>query len=230
MPTSICPGKGSETAIADRSQRDLRAQESATGSWAFRHRGLIGGACLVPAALAAIFSPPTVASTGSAAWLLDLLGSALFLAYVSMRIWATLYIGGSKDLRLQTTGPYSITRNPLYLASLCFALSAACFLKSVSVIALTLVAAGIYLCWVIPAEEKVLERIFGQAFLEYKSRTPRLLPRPSLYQSAPTVEMSLRAFRTEAQRLWIASLVPFFGLHAAEIHDALVHSHWFHLP
>lgn len=230
MATSISPGKGSETAVAGGSQHELRAQESATGSWAFRHRGLIGGACLVPAALAAIFSPAAVADSGSAAWLLDLLGWTLFLAYVSMRIWATLYIGGAKDIRLQTTGPYSITRNPLYLGGLCFALSAACFLKSVSVIALTLVAAGIYLCWVIPAEEKVLERIFGHAFVDYKSRTPRLLPRPSLYQSAPTVELNLRAFRTEAQRLWIASLVPFFGLRAAQIHDALAHSHWFHLP
>jgi hypothetical protein len=55
------------------------------------------------------------------------------------------------------------------------------------------------------------------------------MPRPSLYQSAPTVELRVRALRTEAQRLWTASLVPFLGLHAAQIHDALARFHWFHL-
>ncbi|MGA8366368.1 MAG: isoprenylcysteine carboxylmethyltransferase family protein [Candidatus Acidiferrales bacterium] len=229
MSILTCPGEAPKTAALRQSESDFPSRKSATDSWAFRHRGLMGGVCLVPAALAAIFLPPAVADASPAAWLLDLLGWTLFLGYVSMRIWATVYIGGSKDVLLQTSGPYSITRNPLYLGGLCFALSAACFLKSVSVIALTFVAAGIYLRWVIPAEEKVLERIFGQAFVEYRSRTPRLIPRPSLYRSAPTVELNLRAFRTEAQRLWIASLVPFLGLHAAQIHDALAHSRWFHL-
>jgi protein-S-isoprenylcysteine O-methyltransferase Ste14 len=195
--------------------------KSVSDSWAFRHRGLLGAACLVPAALAAIFGAPTVADTGSTAWLLDLLGWALFLAYVSMRIWATLYIGGSKDQRLASTGPYSITRNPLYLGGLCFALSAACFLKSVWVIGLTLVAVWIYFHWVISAEEGVLEGLFGQAFVAYKRSTPRVIPRFSGYQAGPTVEVNVRALRTEAKRLWVASLMPFVGLHAAQIRHAV---------
>ena len=188
----------------------------------------MGAACLVPAALAAIFGSPTVADTGSAAWLLDLLGWALFLGYVSMRIWATLYIGGSKDRRLATTGPYSVTRNPLYLGGLCFALSAACFLKSVSVIALTVVAVWIYFRWVISAEEEVLEGIFGEAFLAYKRSTPRVIPRLSSYQSGPMVEVNVHAFRTEARRLWVASLMPFIGLHAAQIRHAVSSLSWLH--
>jgi protein-S-isoprenylcysteine O-methyltransferase Ste14 len=186
--------------------------------------------CLAPAALAAIFGAPTVADTGATAWLLDLLGWMLFLGYVSMRVWATLYIGGSKDRRLATTGPYSVTRNPLYLGGLCFALSAACFLKSVLVIALTMVAAWIYFRWVISAEEEALEGIFGQAFLDYKRRTPRVIPRPSLYQSGPSIEVNVHAFRTEATRLWIASLMPFIGLHAAQIRHMLSQLYWFRVP
>lgn len=203
--------------------------KSISDSWAFRYRGLLGGLCLAFASLVAILTAPTFADTGAAALILDLLGWALFLAYVTLRIWATLYIGGAKDSRLQTSGPYSITRNPLYLGGLCFALSAACFLKSVSVIVLTGVAAWIYFRWVISAEEEVLEGIFGQAFLEYKRRTPRVIPRLSLYHSAPNIEIKLWSLRTEANRLWAASAMPFVGLHAAQIREALLHSHWFHV-
>jgi protein-S-isoprenylcysteine O-methyltransferase Ste14 len=217
MSDSIPRAAGSATATVAAPSR----RTNVTDSWAFRHRGLMGAACLVPAALAAIFGTPTVADTGAAAWLLDLLGWTLFLGYVSMRVWATLYIGGRKDKRLATTGPYSITRNPLYLGGLCFALSAACFLKSIWVIALTIVAVWIYFRWVIAAEEEVLEGIFGQAFVVYKQTTPRVIPRFSNYQAGPTVEINVHSVRTEAQRLWVASLMPFIGLHAAEIRHAI---------
>lgn len=187
----------------------------------------MGGLCLAPAAIAAVIGAPTVAESGAAAWLLDLLGWMFFCGYVTMRVWATLYIGGAKDKRLQTKGPYSITRNPLYVGGLCFALSAACFLKSALVIALTGVAVWIYFRWVISAEEEVLEGIFGQAFVDYKRRTPRVIPKPSLYQADPSVEVRLYAMRVEATRLWIASLMPYAGLHAAQIRHAL--SQW-HVP
>jgi peroxiredoxin len=82
-------------------------------------------------------------------------------------------VGGVKDKVLQTTGPYSITRNPLYVGGFCFALSIAFFLKSSSLALLTLAASAAYVRWVVPAEEEVLESIFGEAFREYKRRTPR---------------------------------------------------------
>ena len=59
-----------------------------------------------------------------------------------------------------------------------------------------------------------MENIFGEQFRAYKLRTPRLIPRPSLYVAAPTVEVRLRPLRTEAKRLIIASLmlILVFGL------------------
>ena len=94
------------------------------------------------------------------------------------------------------------------MGGFCFALSIACFLKSISLAVLTLAASAAYVRWVIPAEEEVLEGIFGEAFREYKLRTPRILPRPSLYTAAPTVEVRVRAMRIEAKRLFTASLMP----------------------
>ena len=203
---------------------------SVADSWAFRNRGLLGGLCLAPAVLAAVFGSPWFASVGVFAWTADLLGWLFFLAYVAMRIWATLYIGGAKDRRLQTKGPYSVTRNPLYVGSLCFALSIACFLKSLSVVALTLLASGIYIYWVVRAEEDVLQGIFGAAFTEYLQRTPRVIPRFALYQAAPTVEVNLRAFRTEAQRLLVASSMPFLALFVFQSQRLAWWPHWFRLP
>lgn len=95
------------------------AAKAVTDSWIFSHRSLIGIACLLPAGLAVIFSRPWIAESSPWALAFDFAGWLLFLAYLGIRIWATLYVGGVKDKVLQTTGPYSITRNPLYLGGFC---------------------------------------------------------------------------------------------------------------
>src|SRR5882757_9829477 len=112
--------------------------KSVTDSWIFTHRSLIGIACLAPVGLAVLFSRPWIGETAPLALALDFLGWLFFLAYLTMRIWSTLYVGGVKDKVLQTTGPYSITRNPLYVGGLCYALSITFLLKSVSLALLTL--------------------------------------------------------------------------------------------
>lgn len=206
------------------------ATKAVTDSWIFSHRSLIGIACLAPAGLAVIFSKPWIAESSPWALVLDFVGWVLFLAYLGMRIWATLYVGGVKDKVLQTSGPYSITRNPLYLGGFCFALSIAFFVKSISLALLTLAASAAYVRWVIPAEEDVLESIFGETFREYKRRTPRMIPRLSLYAAAPTVEVRLRALRTEAKRLFTASMMPMLVLILVHFRDVSWWPRWFTLP
>lgn len=206
------------------------AMKTVTESWMFTHRSWIGVACLAPAGLAVFFSRPWIGEGAPLALLLDFAGWLLFLAYLGMRIWATLYVGGVKDKILQTTGPYSITRNPLYVGGFCFALSIACFLKSISLMGLTLLASLAYVRWVVPAEEEVLEGIFGEAYREYKRRTPRMIPRTSLYASAPVVEVRLRALRTEAKRLFTASMMPILVFVLLHFRGAAWWPHWFVLP
>ena len=204
--------------------------KSVTDSWIFTHRSLIGVACLAPAGLAVIFGRPWIAESSPWALLLDFAGWIFFLAYLGTRIWATLYVGGVKDKVLQTTGPYSITRNPLYVGGFCFALSISCFLKSISLAALTLAASAAYVRWGVPAEEEVLESIFGEAFREYKRRTPRMIPRLGLYTAAPTVEVRIRAMRTEAKRLFTASLMPILAFILLHFRGLPWWPHWFTLP
>jgi protein-S-isoprenylcysteine O-methyltransferase Ste14 len=208
----------------------LPVAKSVTESWIFTHRSWIGVACLAPAGLAVIFSTPWITETSPLALFLDFAGWLLFLAYLAMRLWATLYVGGVKDKILQTTGPYSITRNPLYLGGLCFALSTACFLKSISLVVLTLVASAAYVHWVVPAEEEVLESIFGDAYREYGRRTPRMIPSFSRYTASPTVEVRLRALRTEAKRLFTASMMPILVFCLLHFRNTPWWPHWFTLP
>ena len=49
--------------------------------------------------------------------LIEFLGFFLVFVAVLGRLWCTLYIGGRKDLDLCQSGPYSLTRNPLYFFS-----------------------------------------------------------------------------------------------------------------
>ncbi len=197
-------------------------------SLAFRNRGLLGALLLVPAAVAVLFSEPLVAEGSAAGMAMDFAGWVLFLLYATFRLWATLYIGGKKDTELQTRGPYSMTRNPLYFGSLCFALSAASFLKSPTLLLMVLMLGAIYSGAVIKAEERLLEGKFGDEFRHWSRVTPRLFPSRGLLGSEESVEVSIRALRKEVLRLWAAALLPFLAEVVSHLRAApwWPHFHW----
>src|SRR5882724_11567885 len=149
----------------------------------FRNRGWVGVVCLLPIGICVVLTRPLVQEETALDFLLETIGWLFLIIYVVFRIWATLFVGGRKDAVLQTEGPYSITRNPLYFGSFCFALSMGFFFDSVMLIALTLVGTIVYIGWIVRAEEKLLEGRFGEAFLRYKETTPMFIPRLSTYRS-----------------------------------------------
>jgi protein-S-isoprenylcysteine O-methyltransferase Ste14 len=106
---------------------------------------------------------------------------ALLLIGFLIRVWATLYfyeqsmsvIRLEPQKKLFTGGPYSFSRNPLYLGGNVFIfLGAALFLGSPSGIALTVIAIAATDV-MIRREEKQLARMFGQEWFNYKSRVRR---------------------------------------------------------
>ncbi|HHT9110560.1 MAG TPA: methyltransferase family protein [Candidatus Brocadiaceae bacterium] len=199
-------------------------------SYAFKHRGLVGVACLFPLGIAVFFSSPLIAENTFIDFATDVLGWVCFGLYVTFRTWSTLYVGGRKDKELQTQGPYSITRNPLYFGSFCFALSVSFFLESISMGAAIVIAGIIYSRWVIATEEQVLQEIFGDTFLNYIKNTPRFIPRFSQYRSPDFLEVNLRALRTEAKRLWFAMALPIIIERIMYLRTAPWWPHWFILP
>ena len=122
--------------------------------------------------------------------------SGLFLLTVcSMgRLWALMYISGNKRYEMITDGPYSIVRNPLYLFSLTGAIGIGLASENLLILALMIAFYVMYYPLTILAEEKKLEAAFGQAYLEYKSKTPRLLPKLSLYKGPDLYTVRAKTF------------------------------------
>ncbi len=73
--------------------------------------------------------------------------------------------------------PYNYCRNPMTLGTTLFYLGVAIWLGSLSAIGLGLVYPVGILIYIKLIEEKELEERFGSEYLEYKKRTPFLIPR-----------------------------------------------------
>lgn len=75
--------------------------------------------------------------------------------------------------RLVTTGPFALTRNPMYLGLEAFLIGVALAVGSLTVL-LAPVAFGLVADrWYIPFEEKRMESSFGHEYDEYRARVPR---------------------------------------------------------
>jgi len=92
---------------------------------------------------------------------------------------------------LNTTGMYSIVRNPLYLGNFLIVLGVVTFLRTWWLSLLYVMLFTLYYERIIFAEEMFLRRRFGQAYLDWATKTPAFLPRLRKWIS-PTVPISVR--------------------------------------
>lgn len=100
-------------------------------------------------------------------------------------------------VQVNTTGIYSIVRHPLYLGNYLMWLGAAATTRSPWFMITMTLAFWLYHERIMYAEEAFLERTHGDAFRTWASRTPALIPRPSLWV-APELGFSIRhAIRRE---------------------------------
>lgn len=119
--------------------------------------------------------------------LIDDFGFLLIGIAVLGRTWCALYIGGKKLNELVTDGPYSITRNPLYVFS-CIGAAGIGF-STGSVVLGGVVALLVYLVltMVTRNEESALLEKFGTPFAAYVARVPRFWPNARLWQDTRTL-------------------------------------------
>lgn len=123
---------------------------------------------------------------------IEYVGVGLLLVCVLGRAWCTLYIGGRKKAELVQDGPYSVSRNPLYVFSIIGAAGVGAAAGSVVTTLLLALACYAVFASVVGREEQFLSERFGQSYAEYCARVPRFWPRLSVWRDVPTVEASPR--------------------------------------
>ena len=77
------------------------------------------------------------------------------------------------DSALITTGPYCLSRNPLYIMLAIVQLAVAAWLDNAWIALMTVVSVIMIARYAIAREERYLESLFGQAYRDYKLRVRR---------------------------------------------------------
>ncbi len=110
-------------------------------------------------------------------------GSLVLLVGTVFTLWARLTLGtmwssspvARVDHMLKTTGPYAVTRNPIYTGLLTM-LAGTALIKGIGVWGLYLVAGIIFFEFKIRMEELLLVETFGERYLRYRQHVPQLIP------------------------------------------------------
>lgn len=161
---------------------------------------------------------------------IEMFGVLLIFLGIVGRLWSTLYIGGRKSAEVVTGGPYSITRNPLYLFSTVAAAGVGAQIGSFSgIILFALLCAGAFHI-VILREERYLKQVLGAPYQAYLAKVPRFFPNLSLYQEGDTGSFKPRLLLNTL----LDGLVFLVALPAFELIDGMQQSGmlpvWFTLP
>lgn len=116
-------------------------------------------------------------------------GLAMIGICIVGRAWCSLYIGGRKKAEIVVRGPYSISRNPLYVFSFIGAFGMGAQTGSITMALLfTLIAFAVFYVTV-RREEEWLASVFGAAYATYVARTPRFWPDFGKWQDEETLEI-----------------------------------------
>lgn len=105
------------------------------------------------------------------------LAGAALLAWGTITLWkaGTTVLPDKAATRLVTNGPFAFRRNPIYLAEVLMLFGAAELTKNVWFAGAAALFAMLVTWLAILPEERHLEAVFGQAYLDYKARVRRLI-------------------------------------------------------
>lgn len=120
----------------------------------------------------------------------EAVGLAAIVFAIVGRAWCSLYIGGRKKAEIVSRGPYSISRNPLYIFSFFGAFGIGAQSGSLTLAVLFTLASLAVFYLTVRREEAWLGATFGGEYAAYKARTPRFLPNFALWRDE--AELSVR--------------------------------------
>jgi len=155
--------------------------------------------------------------------MIELAGLGLIVVAIIGRTWCSLYIGGRKKASVVDLGPYSISRNPLYVFSFIGAAGAGAQFGNVTAAIAAALITWIVFSIVVRREEAFLSEKFGGPYLAYKARVPRFIPKLSLWRNVDTLEIRPQlVWRTFVDAcVFLAALPLAEGIEMAQVHGLL---------
>ena len=188
------------------------------GRWLFRWRGFVPLPLLVALlAWVSFDASPGQAPGAHRGW--EVLCLGVGLVGLMGRAWVSGSVpvdtsGRNRDgqlaARLNTSGPYSLVRHPLYLGSLVMWVATAMFSRSLIWVGVAVVYFWVCYRRIMMAEERFLLSQFGTAFLEWSAVTPAVIPAFSNWRSTDLWYSWRMAVRREGAGM--LSLVVSMGL------------------
>ena len=125
---------------------------------------------------------------------IEALGLGLIAVCIVGRAWCSLYIGGRKKAEIVDRGPYSISRNPLYVFSFLGAFGVGAQTGSLALAALFLMVTVLVFWFTVQREEAWLSEEFGAPYDAYVARTPRFGPDFVKWRDEEMLEIRPRFF------------------------------------
>jgi protein-S-isoprenylcysteine O-methyltransferase Ste14 len=143
-------------------------------------------------------------------WLTWPLGISIFLVGMMLRVWAQEHLHYRLNIKkfLTTTGPYSVTRNPIYVGNIFMCLGAIITSKLLWFAPIALFYSFSLYSLVVHHEEEHLLRKYGEPYQTYMSEVPRWLPRTMTFRNVDLINKYFLA-SVGAEIHCLLALLPF---------------------
>lgn len=133
------------------------------------------------AVFVSFFASRLAPSLSVALGLLPWLGGFLILFGIGLFMWTSQFFKRhkttirprGKPTSLISTGPYRFTRNPIYLGFLCVSLGVALLFANLLALVGPILFFSFISTFIIPFEEDMLSKTFGETYQKYRTRTRR---------------------------------------------------------
>jgi len=164
---------------------------------------------VVLALLIILLSYPAWPDDSVVAEMAELIGITLLFTCILGRLWSILYSGGRKNADLVMEGPYSITRNPLYLFSILGAVGIGLMFISLVLAAILGGSAALVFYVTAQGEATVLRSKFGETYDTYAHRVPFFWPNWTLYQEIQDATFNPKVLkRTFLDAMYFLAVLP----------------------
>jgi protein-S-isoprenylcysteine O-methyltransferase Ste14 len=121
------------------------------------------------------------------------LGVLFFVGGWALRVWAQKHLGYRLKINktVTTSGPYSLVRNPIYIANTLVILGTIALSEVLWMLPITLLWCAVLYSLVVHYEEQRLAAKYGNEYLDYLTAAPRWLPRLASPQGNAHFQCSL---------------------------------------